>query len=118
MSSLDVDNATLSTANASDPLVPTYSDKTPIVWDGNNAHIAGALYEVGRFYANDDVRRISGTVEGVWQKYGHDMVRSDLERPTICQSFGRRGRCRRLAHQRNEERGIETAMMSLKVSFY
>ena len=50
MSSLDVDNATLSTANTTDPLVPTYSDKTPIVWDGNNAYIAGALYEVGRFY--------------------------------------------------------------------
>ena len=32
------------------PLVPTYSDKTPIIWDGNNAHIAGTLYEVGKFY--------------------------------------------------------------------
>ena len=50
MSTLNVDPATLSTANTTDPLVPTYSDKTPIVWDGNNAHIAGALYEVGKFY--------------------------------------------------------------------
>ena len=45
-----VDDLTLSTASTTNPLVPTYSDKNPIIWDGNNAHIAGTLYEVGKFY--------------------------------------------------------------------
>ena len=33
-----------------DPKVPTYTDKTKIIWDGNDASIAGLLYEVGRFF--------------------------------------------------------------------
>ena len=50
MSTPNVDSNTLSTADISDPLVPIYTDKTPIIWDGNYAHIEGLLYEVGRFY--------------------------------------------------------------------
>ena len=50
MSTPNVDTNTLSTADISDPLVPIYTDKTPILWDGNYAHIEGLLYEVGRFY--------------------------------------------------------------------
>ena len=50
MSTHGVDDATLSTANISDILVPTFTDKTPIIWDGNNAHIAGMLHEVGKYY--------------------------------------------------------------------
>ena len=46
-----VDNATLSTADNSDPFVPKYTDGTPIQWDGIlRAHIDGALYEIGRYY--------------------------------------------------------------------
>ena len=49
----DDDPSTLSTNNT-DPLVPIYTDKTPIAWDGNPAHIAGCLYDViyteSRFY--------------------------------------------------------------------
>ena len=45
----DDDPSTLSTNNT-DPLVPIYTDKTPIAWDGNPAHIAGCLYDVGKFY--------------------------------------------------------------------
>ena len=46
-----VDDAnTLSTAEQTDPFIPTYSDGTRIKWDGNYAHIDAALYEVGRHY--------------------------------------------------------------------
>ena len=45
----DDDPSTLSTNNT-DPLVPIYTDKTPIQWDGNPAHIAGCLYDVGKFF--------------------------------------------------------------------
>ena len=44
------DASTLSTTEHTDPLVPTYTDGTPINWDGNYAHIDGALYETGRYY--------------------------------------------------------------------
>ena len=33
-----------------DPLVPVYPDKTPIIWDDNPATLEGILYEVGQFY--------------------------------------------------------------------
>jgi hypothetical protein len=33
-----------------DILVPVDPDKEPIEWDGNDAHIAGILYEVGLYY--------------------------------------------------------------------
>ena len=46
------DASTLSTSEHTDPLVPTYTDGTPITWDGNYAHIDGALYETGRYYRN------------------------------------------------------------------
>ena len=39
-----------STTEHTDHLVPVDSDKEPIVWDGNDAHIAGILYEVGLYY--------------------------------------------------------------------
>ena len=45
----DDDPSTLSTNNT-DPLVPIYTDKTPIQWDGNPAHIAGCMFDVGKFY--------------------------------------------------------------------
>ena len=38
-----IDDATLSTADTADPLVPKYTDGTPIQWDGNYTHIDGAL---------------------------------------------------------------------------
>ena len=44
------DDTTLSTADNSDPFIPKYTDGTPIQWDGNYAHIDGALYETGRYY--------------------------------------------------------------------
>ena len=50
MSTNNVDTHTLSTAEYTDPLVPLHSDKTPINWDGNYAHIEGLLHEVGRYY--------------------------------------------------------------------
>ena len=39
------DATTLSTADNTDPFIPKYTDGTPIQWDGNYAHIDGALYE-------------------------------------------------------------------------
>ena len=44
------DGTTLSTADNTDPFIPKYTDGTPIQWDGNYAHIDGALYETGRYY--------------------------------------------------------------------
>ena len=44
------DASTLSISEHTDPFVPTYTDGTPINWDGNYAHIDGALYETGRYY--------------------------------------------------------------------
>ena len=38
------DATTLSTADNTDPFIPKYTDGTPIQWDGNYAHIDGALY--------------------------------------------------------------------------
>ena len=46
----EADASTLSTSEHTDPFVPTYTDGTPINWDGNYAHIDGALYETGRYY--------------------------------------------------------------------
>ena len=46
-------SCTLSTSNlhsSVNKLIPTYADCTPIVWDGNDAHIAGCLYDVGKYY--------------------------------------------------------------------
>ena len=37
------DASTLSTSERTDPLVPTYTDGTPINWDGNYAHIDGCV---------------------------------------------------------------------------
>ena len=38
------DNNTVKT----DILIPVYLDKTPILWDGNDAHIEGLLHDTGR----------------------------------------------------------------------
>ena len=44
MSLNDESSVTLSTANVNtDKLQPVYTDGTPIIWDGNDATIAGAL---------------------------------------------------------------------------
>ena len=51
MSLNDESSVTLSTANVNtDKLQPVYTDGTPIIWDGNDATIAGALYEVKKFF--------------------------------------------------------------------
>ena len=52
MSSIDDDDrSTLSTSTSSISfLQPVTTDKTPIVWDGNDATIDGTLFETGRFY--------------------------------------------------------------------
>ena len=34
----------------SDILVPSLADGTPIIWDGNDAHIEGTLFDVGKYY--------------------------------------------------------------------
>ena len=48
-SKMDDHDYTKSTATNSDILVPTDTDKKPIVWPSNNdAHLEGTLYEVGR----------------------------------------------------------------------
>lgn len=47
---MDDHDHTKSTATNSDILVPTDTDKQPIVWPSNNdAHLEGTLYEVGRY---------------------------------------------------------------------
>ena len=47
---MDDHDYTKSTATNSDILVPTDTDKQPIVWPSNNdAHLEGTLYEVGRY---------------------------------------------------------------------
>ena len=43
---VNTDNNTVKT----DILIPVYLDKTPILWDGNDAHIEGLLFDVGRYY--------------------------------------------------------------------
>ena len=37
-------------AVANTKLQPLYSDKEPIIWSGNPAHIDGILYEINKFY--------------------------------------------------------------------
>ena len=32
-----------------DILIPTFSDKEPIIWDDNNASLEGVLYEVKQY---------------------------------------------------------------------
>ena len=52
MSSIGDTNGALASnePNITDKCQPVYPDGTPIDWDGNDAHIPGALYECGRFY--------------------------------------------------------------------
>ena len=52
MSSTDVDShGTLSTPSVNtDPLVPKDPDGEPIIWDGNDAHIAGTMFDTQRYY--------------------------------------------------------------------
>ena len=40
-------NRTLSTITGT--MIPVSTDKTPLVWDGNDANILGLLYEVDRY---------------------------------------------------------------------
>ena len=46
----DDNNRTLSTITGT--MIPVSTDKTPLVWDGNDANILGLLYEVDRYYTN------------------------------------------------------------------
>ena len=51
MSSIsDDDNNSSTLSNHTDRLQPVFPDGTAIIWDGNDAHIAGALFECKRFY--------------------------------------------------------------------
>ena len=50
MTTID-DDVTLSTATATTAhsvMVPVYTDKELIIWDGNDAHIPGVLHDVGK----------------------------------------------------------------------
>ena len=52
MTTID-DDAPLSTATATAAqavMVPVYTDKELIIWDGNDAHIPGVLHDVGKYY--------------------------------------------------------------------
>ena len=33
-----------------DILIPVLADGTPIIWDGNDAHIEGTVHDVGKYY--------------------------------------------------------------------
>ena len=46
----DDNNRTLSTITGT--MIPVSTDKTPLVWDGNDANILGLLYEVDSYYTN------------------------------------------------------------------
>ena len=51
MSSIsDDDNNPSTLSNRSDRLQPVFPDGNPITWDGNDAHIAGALLECKRYF--------------------------------------------------------------------
>ena len=51
MSSIsDDDNNSSTLSNHTDRLQPVFPDGTAIIWDGNDAHIAGALFECKRFF--------------------------------------------------------------------
>ena len=45
----DNESSTLST-NTSSILIPVTTDKTALIWDGNDATIKGLLYECGQYY--------------------------------------------------------------------
>ena len=45
----DNESSTLST-NTSSILMPVTTDKTALIWDGNDATINGLLYECGQYY--------------------------------------------------------------------
>jgi hypothetical protein len=49
MSPADDERSTLSTINA-DTMIPVYTDGTQILWDGNDATIAGLLYELSKYF--------------------------------------------------------------------
>ena len=51
MSTFDDSNSDTNTLSTN-ILIPVYSDKTAILWDGNDATILGTLYEVGRYYTS------------------------------------------------------------------
>ena len=46
----DSNDDTTTPSVKADTLAPVYLDGTPIIWDGNDAHIEGLLYDIGRFY--------------------------------------------------------------------
>ena len=51
-SALSTDQDTVS-SNISDRDQPVYLDNSPIQWDGNPAHIEGALHEAGKYYVRN-----------------------------------------------------------------
>ena len=46
MSISDDNTSTLSNTDRTDRLQPVFTDGSPIIWDGNDAHLAGILLEV------------------------------------------------------------------------
>ena len=50
MSISDDNTSTLSNTDRTDRLQPVFTDGIPIIWDGNDAHLAGILLEVKRFF--------------------------------------------------------------------
>ena len=62
MSEPTSETSTLSTPISS--FIPSYTDGSVIIWDGNPAHLEGLLYEVGKFF------RRSGRL-----RYGPDVVK-------------------------------------------
>ena len=50
MSISDDNTSTLSNTDRSDRLQPVFTDGIPIIWDGIDAHLAGILLEVKRFF--------------------------------------------------------------------
>ena len=46
----DFDTTASSRSATTDILIPLDPDKEPIIWDGNDAHIEGLLFEVGKYY--------------------------------------------------------------------
>jgi hypothetical protein len=47
---MDDATSTTETSVQNNILVPTDTDKEPIIWTGNDAHIEGTLLDVGRYY--------------------------------------------------------------------
>ena len=50
MSISDDNTSTLSNTDRTDRLQPVFTDGIPIIWNGNDAHLAGILLEVKRFF--------------------------------------------------------------------